>query len=152
MTTLHLGVVDIAYTGEQGATTTGEVAGYLEDQFHVMRVFLELHEEEIGNFLADAMAGEIETLMQGGRPRIFGTESSTRLGSREITGYSVNSRIEEAFRDYLNSREWQTVSGVYVEAAQTGVTSRKKAGKQTQGRAEFVDTGLYGASFRAWID
>ena len=57
MTTLHLGVVDIGYTGEQGATTTGDVAQFLEDRYHIMRSFLELNEEFIGEQLMSRPRG-----------------------------------------------------------------------------------------------
>jgi hypothetical protein len=154
MVTLCLGVVDVAYTEDGESTTTGEVAGYLEDEYHVMRTFLELHEDEIGEFLADAMAGEIESLAQG-KPVIplAAHDVTTQLGDRVIEGQSVNGRIEEAFRDYLDAREWKQVSGQTVDAAEQGVNHRKKHpySSKNKARAEFQDTGLYSASFRAWL-
>jgi hypothetical protein len=148
---LLLGVVDAAYSDGDGAKTTGEVAGYLEDEYHVMRTFLEIYEEQIGEFLADAMAGEIESLAQGKPITIFGKDIDTQLGDRVISGMSVNGKIEEAFRSYLDSREWKATSGQKVEAAEKGVSQRKKQpNKKRPARAEFFDTGLYSASFRAW--
>jgi hypothetical protein len=154
MTTLRLGVVDVAYSGKEGATTTGDVAGYLENEYHIMRTFLELHEDDIGAFLADAMAGEIESLAQGKPVAIFGKNVDTHLGDRVISGVSVNGRIEEAFRDFLDSREWKQTSNQSVDAADAGVSHRKKRpnAKANPARAEFVDTGLYQSAFRAWID
>jgi hypothetical protein len=153
MVTLNLGVVDVAYSDGDGATTTGEVAGYLEKEYHVIRTFLELHEDDIGDFLADAMSGEIESLAQGKPVIAFGSQDvTTQLGDRVIEGQSVNGRIEEAFRDYLDSREWKSVSGQTVDAAEQGSTLRKKQpNKKRQARSEFMDTGLYSASFRAWL-
>lgn len=149
---LLLGVVDVAYSDGEGAKTTGEVAGYLEDQFHVMRTFLEIYEDQIGEFLADAMAGEIESLAQGKPVVIFGRDIDTQLGDRVISGTSVNGKIEEAFRNYLDSREWKQTSGQTVDAAEQGVSQRKKSpnSSSNKARAEFFDTGLYSASFRAW--
>jgi hypothetical protein len=153
VTTLHLGVVDVAYSGKDGATTTGDVAGYLEKEYHIMRVFLELHEDQIGEFLADAIAGEIESLAQGKPVSAFSKDITTQLGSQAITGKSVNGKIEEAFRDYLDTREWKQVSGQTVDAAEQGVSHRKKQPYQKRkARAEVSDTGLYQASFRAWIE
>jgi hypothetical protein len=147
--------VDIAYTENGESTTTGDVATYLENDYHVMRTFLELHEDEIGDFLADAMAGEIESLAQG-KPVIplASHNVTTQLGDRVIDGHSVNGRIEEAFRGYLDSREWQLISGQTVDAADAGVNHRKKRpySSKNKARAAFVDTGLYQASFRAWLD
>lgn len=155
MTTLNLGVVDVAYSDGDKASTTGEVAGYLEAEYHIMRTFLELYEDQIGDFLADAMAGEIESLAQGKPPIAFGsTDVTTKLGDRVLTGVSVNGRIEEAFRDFLDSREWKQTSGQGVDAADAGVNHRKKKpySNKNKARPEFVDTGLYQASFRAWLD
>jgi hypothetical protein len=154
MTRLMLGVVDVAYSGEDGAKTTGEVAGYLEDEYHIMRTFLEVYEDRIGEFLADAMAGEIESLAQGKPVVIFGKDVDTQLGDRVISGASVNGKIEESFRDYLDAREWEALSGQKVEAADSGVTQRKKRSNANSNpaRPAFVDTGLFQASFRAWLE
>jgi hypothetical protein len=153
MVTLNLGVVDVAYSDGDGAKTTGDVAGFIESEYHVMRTFLELHEGEIGEFLADAMAGEIESLAQGKPLVTFGSRDvTTHLGDRVIEGQSVNGRIEEAFRDFLDDGEWQRVSGQSIDAAEQGVSQRKKQpDKKRTARAAFVDTGLYQASFRAWL-
>jgi hypothetical protein len=148
-----LGVVDIAYSDGDGTKTTGDVAGYLEDEYHIMRTFLESYEEQIGEFLADAMVGEIESIAQGKPVTIFGKDVSTHLGDRVISGSSVNGKIEEAFRNFLDAREWKQTSGQAVDAADQGVSHRKKQpSKARNARPEFVDTGLYQASFRAWIE
>ncbi|VWB07208.1 hypothetical protein [Burkholderia lata] len=151
---LMLGVVDAAYSDDQDGKTTGEVAGYLENEYHVMRTFLELYEERIGEFLADAMAGEIESLAQGKPVAIFGRDVDTQLGDRVISGMSVNGRIEEAFRDYLDACEWQGVSLQRVQAADDGVNHRKKRpyANANPARPAFVDSGLYQAAFRAWTE
>lgn len=153
MTKLLLGVVDVAYSDGDGTKTTGDVAGYLEDEYHVMRTFLEIYEDQIGEFLADAMVGEIEALAQGKPVTIFGKDVDTQLGDRVISGVSVNGKIEEAFRNFLDSREWRQTSGQTVDAAEQGVKHSKKQPYAKRGaRAEFFDTGLYSASFRAWIE
>lgn len=156
MPKLMLGVVDVAYSSKDGAATTGDVAQYIENEYHVMRTFAELREDQIGDLLADAMAGEIESLAQGKPPVIFGSgsEVETMLGDRTISGQSVNGEIEAAFRDYLDAREWKQTSGVAVAAADAGVSSRRKkpTASENPGRPEFVDTGLYQAAFRAWIE
>lgn len=154
MTKLMLGVVDVAYTGKDGSTTTGKVAGYLEDEYHIMRTFLEIYEDQIGEFLADAMIGEIESMAQGRPMGVFGKDLNTNLGNKVISGVSVNGKIERAFNNYLDLREWKKVSGQSVDAADQGVSNRKKQpnAKENKARAEFVDTGLYAASFRAWVE
>jgi len=152
VTTLKLGVVDVAYTGEDGQqTTTGDVATFLESDYHVIEVFYQLYEEKIKDFLVDAMAGEIESMAQGKPVSVFGGNLETKLEDRSISGVSVNGKIEEAFRDYLDMREWQQISGQTVAAALLGISSRKKKQATGKSRPEFIDTGLYQASFRAWI-
>lgn len=139
---LLLGVNDVAYTdpGSNRATTTGDVAVYLEDDYHVMRTFLELNEQDIGEQLANAMAGEIESLGQGKPPHL------------DMSG--PMSRIEESFRDYLDRGDWKKASGQMIAAAEAGVSHRKKKpyAKKNKERTAFVDTGLYQASFRAWLE
>ncbi|SDH09483.1 hypothetical protein SAMN05216466_10779 [Paraburkholderia phenazinium] len=153
MVTLCLGVVDVGYSDGEGTKTTGDVAGYLEDQYHIMRTFLELYEDQIGEFLADAMVGEIESMAQGRPLAVFGKDLNTSLGKVMISGASVNGKIERAFNNYLDLREWKQTSGQSVEAANQGVSHRKKQPlKKRPARAEFVDTGLYAASFRAWTE
>ena len=151
---LMLGVVDVAYSGKDGATTTGDVAGYLEDEYHIMRTFLELYEDQIGEFLADAMVGEIESMAQGRPLAVFGKDLNTSLGKVMIAGASVNGKIERAFNNYLDLREWKQTSGQTVDAAEQGVNHRKMrpTASTNKARAEFVDTGLYAASFRAWTE
>ena len=144
MTTLHLGVVDVAYTGDDGAgKTTGDVAGYLEDRYHIMRVFIENHEKFVGDALADAVAGAIESMMQG-KPG----------GALDLKG--ATGKIEERFRDYLSSGELARMLPVsqQSQAAAAGVNHRKITpyAKKNKARAAFIDTGLYQASFRAWVD
>lgn len=138
---LIFGVNDVAYTdpSTNRATTTGDVAGYLENDYHVMRTYLELHETEIGELLAHAMAGEIESLAQG-KPAHF-----------DVSG--PMNRIEEEFRDYLDRGEWRNTSGQVIAAAEAGVSHRKKRPyAKNKERTAFVDTGLYQASFRAWLE
>ncbi|KGC03455.1 hypothetical protein DM81_3471 [Burkholderia multivorans] len=142
MPTLHLGVVDVAYTGPDAkpGVTTGDVATFLEEEYHVMRVFLEMYEEEIGELLANDIAGEIESIAQGKPVRGLALDVST-------------GKIGELFRDFLDAREWKQASAQAVAAAEEGVNHRKKRpyAAENSARPEFVDTGLYQAAFRAWI-
>ena len=73
MPVLHLGVVEIPYNQARGprakrsnsTVTTGDVAGWLEDEYHVMEVFANVHGADIGDDLAKSMAGALENLMMG---------------------------------------------------------------------------------------
>ncbi|NDU92421.1 MAG: hypothetical protein G3I10_07405 [Ferrovum sp.] len=119
-----------------------------------MRIFFEENEEFIGNALTDAMAGAIESLAQGKIVNIFSRESSTRLGERVLSGTSFTDKIDERFRDFLDAGEATQVSKQMVASAEAGVSHRKKTpyAKDNPARPAFIDTGLYQASFRAWVD
>ena len=157
---LLLGVQDVAYSDEDGVTTTGDVAEILEDEYHVMRVFAETYEGFIGDQVGETIAGAIES-MQMGRPTSFSVEGPMN-------------RIEEKFRDFLDRREWELMTGQVIMAAQLGISHRflsvggkslpaskiasgavkakGKVLKRNRGpRPAFIDTGLYQASFRAWL-
>lgn len=139
MPTLHLGVQDIAYsdTDAKGATTTGEVAEFLEKRYHVMETFYELYQEKIGQMLADSMSERIESLMQGNP-----NADSDLLAVGEV---------EKMFRKYLDLDEWQSITGQTILAAKLGISHRKKKKKRIGPREAFVDSGTYQTSFKAWV-
>ncbi len=142
MQKLQLGVENVAYSDPEakGATTTGEVAEILEQKYHVMRLFVELH----GQSIADAIAQNI-------------ANDSAAMAHREkiskIPLKQAMEHIESGFRDYLSADEWQKTTGQVIAAAQNGVSHRFKSVKNRKRdpRPAFIDTGLYSASFRAKI-
>lgn len=135
---LILGVVDVAYTGDGGGATTGEVAQLLEDEYHVMRIFAEEYNYRIGGALADAIADQIQDIANGApvAPDPFkdGLEG-----------------IEHMFRNFLATSEIERINPeTPTQAAIEGRSKRRKGGKGPR-RPSFIDTGLYQASFRAWL-
>lgn len=140
---LVLGVLDVSYAeaNGDGTTSTGDVAELLEKNYGVMRTFYELNEEQISAMLAESVADSINAVVNGAPPAAS-------------VSYAGEQKIEAAFRTFIYGNEMQKimdrVGGVVSQAAQKGVTKRKK----TRGapRPAFVDTGLYVESFRAWID
>lgn len=142
MTTLYLGVLDVGYSGEEGAKTTGEVAEILEEKYHPMRVFYELNEDFIGDELVNQVAGAIETVAMGG-PAVINFQPA--MG-----------KIEDRFRMFLDMGELERVlpKSQHSQAAAKGVSHRKKHpyAQANKSRPALIDTGLYQASFRAWID
>jgi hypothetical protein len=153
MPTLHLGVVDVGYTDGDGSTSTGDVAGYLENRYHIMRTFLEQEEKFIEDQLIDAVAGAIESIAQGRPVPGLNTALGTKLDTRQLFGASVNQRIEERFRDFLDSGEMNRYlpPKQQSKAAAAGINHRKKDPNTGQARQAFIDTGLYQAAFRAWM-
>ncbi len=135
MTTLHLGVVDVPYTRKGDTATTGQVAEWLEDEYHVMRVFVELHEQKIADLIALRLAAIVDVGLKNQASIVF-------------------NEVESLFKDYLMNSEWASIAPTsrQIVAAQSGKSKRFKSGKAKKARPAFIDTGLYMASFRAWID
>jgi hypothetical protein len=147
--TLNLGVVDIPYTVSVTADpnsesrpppTTGDVAGYLENKYHIMELFYEDMEPEITEQLADSLAGALESVLMG-------------APSDNLDAFAAGtSQIDAAFRYFLSRHVIESlgVPGVPTAAALAGVNHRLKDKSGTP-RPSFIDTGLYQNSFRAWV-
>ncbi len=143
---LILGVDDVAYSENGKATTTGDVAEILEDNYHVMRTFVELHESEIADALADSLTHQINAISRG----------QSVSGDPNVSYKSAMRKIEKGFRHFLDMNEIASVlpASQQSHAALKGVNHRKKHpyAKANKARPHFIDTGLYQASFRAWLN
>ncbi len=167
MPTLNLGVVDLPYVEQQqpgtkvrkagrggrprphkahaakfSNSTTGDVAEILEARYHVMEHFWELHKEEVAEDFADSLSGALETFLMGGPANlnVYGTATS---------------KLEDRFKQMLSQRELDTIGypGIPTAAAQAGVSHRfKRPYAKRAARPSFVDTGLYAASFKSWVE
>jgi hypothetical protein len=140
---LHLGVMDDPYKEGNTAKTTGKVAGYLEDRYHVMEVFYETHVEKIGEWLTEAISDEVEAIMNGVAPK-------------PDPFYDANKKIESRFKEFLYLREMDGlgVPGVPTRAAKMGVDHRlaKPYAKKNPERPSFIDTGTYESHFFVWTE
>lgn len=154
MTKLHLGVIDIPYVDlspptkkgkprkrTAGTVTTGDVAGWLEDEYGIMQHFIDLHGPDIGDALAKSIDGAMESLLMG-----------APLG-HEVFG-TATAEIEQMFHTMLATRELEGlgIAGVPTQAALDGKSSRKKKKNSGGRRPSFIDSGLYDSSFKAWVD
>lgn len=163
---LHLGVIDIPYakvpaeykafrskSGTPGSETTGDVAEWLENKYHVMEVFFESKHEAIAKSIEVSVHGAIENMMLG----------SPHIGSPLE---QAASSITTEFKQFLSSREIEAIGipGVPTQAALDGVSHRfknprgKYVGKgknkkfrKNPRRPSFIDTGLYQASMTSWF-
>ena len=140
---LHLGVTDVAYSnankgGASSATTTGQVAEILEAEYDVMHVFYNKYEKEIAEQISQRLKVLLEARQQGG-------DSSVAM--REI----FLPKTETAFKKYLDMREWRGVTGRVIMAAVMGTAHSKADKKRATSRPEFIDTGLYQQSMKAWL-
>ena len=123
--------------------TTGDVAEILEAKYHVMEIYFSLHEAQIAADLEDSLSGALETLLMGGPAQTHGYEGAL-------------SKIEDGFKQMLSQRELDGLGypGIPTKAAQMGVSHRFKSGytKNRTPRPSLIDTGLYQASFKSWIE
>jgi hypothetical protein len=168
VTTLHLGVLDVPYRktvpaaqrrvsvktsrggksvrrsiAPSGSETTGDIADILEARYHVMEVFA----EETG---LDLIAGMIETSMENALKDIANGAPASISPT-----HGAEQKIETAFRQFIDQELMNgVVPGVPTQAAQRGVNHRflHPYAKGNPARPSFRDTGLYQASFRAWVD
>lgn len=160
---LHLGVIDQPYTSYDGGkkaanpkrrgkkakppapaktsrqVSTAQVARWLEDRYHVMEVFYE-SDGGVADILADSVRDALEDILMGApvgaSPFLAGT-----------------SEIQARFKKFISSAAMESmgIPGVPTKAAMLGMQSRFK-GKRGPRRPSFRDTGLYQASFMAWVD
>ena len=150
---LHLGVIDVPYAPQPPAKrrrkkavaktqTTGDVAEILENRYHVMEHFWELHSADAVQAFESSLQGEVDNLIMGA------PLSASAFGSAE-------SAIEDRFKRMLAERELDVLGfpGIPTAAAQHGVSHRmKRPYARRAARPSFIDTGLYQASFKAWVE
>jgi len=162
--TLHLGVIDQLYATPpssnahkatkgkkrrarrkrgkgRGIVSTGDVAGWLEERYGVMQHFFDAHSQDIADALASDVAGSLENLLAGGPGQL---SLATATGA-----------IEAMFKKAISEREFDRlgIPGVPTQAAMSGVNHRlKRPYVKRAPRPSFRDSGLYMASFRAWVE
>ena len=141
---LHLGVLVQPYRAS-GRTvkglTTADVAGFLEDKYGLMGVFYRVHNRTVVDAIENSLEGAMESLLMGQAIDPWGRGMQ---------------KIQTAFKDFISSREAERVRipGTPTQAALMGVNHRLKRpyARANPRRPSFKDTGLYMASFRAWVD
>jgi hypothetical protein len=149
---LHLGVIELPYVDaptpgrkrsrkrRASTVTTGDVAGWLENRYGVMQAFATVHEKDVAADLEKSVVGALESFMLGAPAQLdpFG---------------SATSSIEDRFKQFLSTREVETVGipGVPTQAALMGINRRLKSGRGPR-RPSFIDTSLYQSSFKAWVE
>jgi hypothetical protein len=124
--------------------TAEDVAAILEAKYQVLDEFTKLHVAEIQLAILsqfERVAGDVTS----------GARRSSNLGNLLKP---ATKEIEAMFKKFLDTEEMNgRVPGVPTKAALTGVR-HGRGSKTMQGtpRPSFIDTGIYRASFRAWVD
>ena len=139
MTTLHLGVVDLKY--DEKDVSTGDVAQWLENKYHIMEVFWEVEKDHVGDDMAEAARGALENLLLGAPV----SDNPFAAGFDDI---------KKRFDDFITLQQVEKlgIPNVPTQAALDGVSHRKKSRRTGKRRPSFLDTGLYVQSFLAWMD
>jgi hypothetical protein len=172
--TLHLGVIDQPYVndvkhtkpparkpkrggkskgsmwrredliGGDPISTTGDVAQLLEEKYHVMEHFVQAHEADIAKALGDSMLVATENMLSGAPP------SDNPFAAGEA---AIGFLFKETF---LQGKEMDRLGfpGIPTKAALAGVNPRlaHPFSKSNPARPSFVRSGLYQASFVAWVE
>jgi hypothetical protein len=152
---LHLGVSDIPYVNAPrprqnkvtpGTVTTGDVAGWLEDKYHVMEIFAQEHAQDMARDFEHSIAGAMEGLLMGAP------------GGLDPFGAAA-SKIEERMKDFITNDELAKLGypGVPTKAALDRAagkkrSSRRKSARKSNAAVSFYDTGLYQSSMKAWVE
>jgi hypothetical protein len=160
MTTLVLGVHDMAYAAQFHASTgarkkgvskaqaaygkgqtTGDVAQILEARYGIMRTFFDMNRDDIVRAVERSMVGSVINIVNG-QPGPIAPEAQAM------------SDIETAFKQSLSNRAYDgAIKNVPTQAAERGVSHRfKKPYARRASRPSFIDTGLYQSSFTAWTE
>lgn len=141
MLTLNLGVIDIPYSADSGSsvTTTGDVAQFLEAEYHVMEVFAIEHQDEIAGYLAESIADQIRDVMSGA------PVPANPFADAEL-------KIKLAFDRFIETEEIARINpDTPTQAALDGRSKRRK-GATGPRRVSFRDTGQYVVAFQAWVE
>jgi hypothetical protein len=132
------------------AKTTFDVAERLEAKYHVMELFFEeVGVDLIAKALEHSVNGAIQNVLMGA-PVADEPLSPSKQGPVS----EAMSEVEAAFKHFLSLQFLDGVArGVPTQAALMGVNHRMKHPYANRPpRPSFIDTGLYQANFKAWID
>ena len=139
---LHLGVIDQPYAN--GGVTTAQVAGWLENKYHIMELFYHFHEREIADALTAGLQDALEAHMMGAPITL---DPFQEAFSNEEAVFKMDWLA-------LGGVEKVGIPGVPTQRALDRESLRLKKKKKDRGpaRPSFIDTGLYQSSFKMWME
>jgi len=174
---LILGVIDVPYansapehvkrvrtiSGKKGRATaiaapatpsafksTGDVAQILEDKYHIMQTFFDIHKKDIAKAMEESIGEAFETLISRSALSNVSIDRNVRNSTN-----AAASDIERMFKNAISMREFDgRIKGAPTQASLDGVNHRLKHpySKKNPARPSFRDTGLYQASMKAWFE
>jgi hypothetical protein len=123
--------------------TADKLAGILERKYEIVQVFNEIYENEITEMIHNGFREVAEHMISN---RKTGT---TTIGMKRLMK-PYTDKIQEMFRTFIDNEEMNgLVEGVPTAVSVTGRGGwkwRRKPGPS------FVASGIYRASFRAWVE
>jgi len=149
---LKLGVVEVL---EPNGITSYGLGNILEEKYTLFSAFVDIHQQEISNQLSESLAGAMETfLATGNMPK-----NPFNAAGEELT---------LSLKKYIYTEELAgKVAGVPTQAALEGISTRTMNGKNPRKvkggqkfkrvktgvrRPSFIDTGIFEASTKVWIE
>jgi hypothetical protein len=126
--------------------TAEKVSNILEGKYGIVDTFAAIHEHDIRALFHDQFR-EVAT-------KIIEERGGQTYSSIKRLMNPATKEVEKLFKSFLDNEEMNgMVSGVPTQAAMRGVRhgrgSKTRRGIQ---RPSFIDTGIYRASFRCWVD
>jgi ethanolamine utilization protein EutQ (cupin superfamily) len=129
MRTARAGEAKRQNRGFKKTMTATDVGAILEGKYNVVESFVATNKDEILDLVTDkleeAVIGSLTDKVKTGDKLVIGMKGRTR-------------QIDKLFRNFLDMDEMSSV------------IENKSANKN--GRKSFVNTGIYRASFRSWIE
>lgn len=149
MPILHLGVIDLPYVNAPSkrqrkvradTVTTGQVAQWLENDYHIMEIFLHVQGANIAQDLEVGIKASLESLLMGAPASLdpFGAGTS---------------KIEDRFKAFLSNGDMEKlgIPNVPTQAAIDRKSGRFKKGRGNKSRPSFIASGTYQSSFKSWV-
>lgn len=149
---LKLGVIEVPEPGNLSSYDLGKI---LEEKYTLFSTYVEVHEKDIEHELSEAVVGALETYMATGHiPKqpfdSAGQELSLGLKrfiyKEELAGKVAGVPTQAA----LEGLSTRTVRGTVPTKVRKGQKfKRVKTGVR---RPSFIDTGIFEASTKVWIE
>jgi hypothetical protein len=156
MPVLHLGVIDVPYVNAPSpnqkkvtadTVTTGDVAGWLEEEYHILEIFARQHEQDMAGDLEHSMGGALEAVLMGAPATLDPFAAGT-------------SKIEERMKDFITNNEMAGLGypGVPTQAALDRASGKKRSARKSKRSGSnapavsFYDSGLMYSSYKAWVE
>jgi hypothetical protein len=130
MATARAGEAKRQHRGFKKNMTATDVGAILEHKYNIVETFVALEKDTIMGLVADKV-GEVVIESLSEKVKFSGSKVVDRVKGR-------TRQIDKLFRNFLDADE---MSGIIVNESAI-----------RNGRKYFVNTGIYRASFRSWIE